>query len=414
MNLLKHDKNISDRGKNLIFLGFVVFCVIILAVTMLINVKANNESKKILEENITFQLLAACSIAGDRIDTDLFLSINSPKDIENNPQYDEALKNLRRLAGDVGAKYIYALKYVNGECRFIFDTDTDESDPVSVYEPADVHINAFNGISSGALMNVEDQWGSFNTGAVPIYKDNQIIGVVSVDFEDTIIANNLEASRRNTAIMAITLIVILFLMCLLVKMLLNRVKAMQDTLIKMAHYDKLTDLPNRAFLLEHLDEIFRSKKIEPFAMFFIDLDNFKKVNDTAGHDAGDELLQNIGKYLASKQSNVKVFRPSAGALTVAARVGGDEFILMLPNMDSEDEVKAFAQDLIDGFKLQVHDENISKYDVGMSIGIAMYPKDTKNYHVLIKYADIAMYHSKRSGKNKYMIYMDDMEPKNEK
>ena len=414
MGLLKHDKNISDRGKNLIFLGFILFCVIILAVTMLINVKANNESKKILEENVTSQLLAVCSAARERIDTELFMSINSPQDIENNPEYDDALADLRALAVDVGAQYIYALKEVGDDYRFIFDTDTEDPDPISIYEPAHVHLRAFEGISSGDLMNVEDEWGSYNTGAVPLYKDNKIVGVVSVDFEDTVIAHNLEVTQRNTVIMAVSLVIILFLMCLLVRLLLRRVKAMQDTLMRMAHYDKLTDLPNRAFLMDHLDEIFQNKKIAPFTMLFIDLDNFKKVNDTAGHDAGDELLQNIGKYLASKQSDVKVFRPTAGALTVAARVGGDEFILLLPKMDDQAEVSAFAQELIDGFKTQVHDENIEKYDVGLSIGIAMFPKDTKNYHVLIKYADIAMYHSKRGGKNQYRIYTDDMTPKDEK
>ena len=381
---------------------------------MLINVKSNNESKKILEENVTSQLLAVCSAARERIDINLLMSISSLQDMENNPEYDRTLASLRVLATDVGARYIYALREIDGDYRFIFDTDLEAPDPLGVYPLSDVHANASEGFASGALMNVEDQWGTFNTGAIPLYKDGQIVGVVSVDFEDTVIAHNLEVTRRNSIIMAVSLVIILSLMCVLVRLLLSRVKSAQDTLTRMAHYDKLTDLPNRAFLMEHLDEIFRSKNPMPLTMFFIDLDNFKKVNDTAGHDAGDELLQHIGKYLSSKQSNVKVFRPTAGALTVAARVGGDEFILLLPKMDNQAEVEAFAQDLIDGFKTQVQNENIEKYDVGMSIGIAMYPKDTKNYHVLIKYADIAMYHSKRGGKNQYRIYTDDMSPKDEK
>ena len=414
MKLLRKDRNISGAGKNLIFLGFIIFCAIILAVTMLINVKANNESRKIIEENVTSQLLAVCSAARERIDVELFMSINYPTDINNNQEYDEALNDLRALAIDVGAQYIYALKKVDDDYRFIFDTDTEDPNPISIYEPAPVHLKAFEGISSGDLMNVEDEWGSYNTGAIPIYKDSQIVGIVSVDFEDTVIANNLAVTTRNTVIMAVALFVILTFMCVVVMFLLRRVKSMQDTLMRMAHYDKLTDLPNRAFLIEHLDEIFKSKKIEPFAMFFVDLDNFKKVNDTAGHDAGDELLQNIGRYLTAKQGNVKVFRPSAGSLTVAARVGGDEFILLLPKMDNEESVASFAQSLIDGLKTQVKNENIEKYDVGLSIGISMYPRDTKNYHVLIKYADIAMYHSKREGKNQYRIYSDDMAPKEEK
>ena len=414
MNLLKYDKTLSTKEKNTIFAGFILFCAIILTVTMLINVKANSESKKILEKNITSQLLAVCSAAKEWIDIDLFMSVNSPQDIQNNPAYDKALAKLRMFAADVGAQYIYALKQTDDGYRFIFDTDIEDTDPISIYDPAPVHLKAFEGIASGELMNVEDEWGSYNTGAMPIYKDGTIIGVISVDFEDTAIVQNLEAAKRNTTIMALSLVVILFLMCVLVWLLLHRVKAMQDTLMRMAHYDKLTDLPNRAFLMEYLDAMFKSKKIAPFAMLFIDLDNFKKVNDTAGHDAGDELLQNIGKYLASKQSGGKVFRPTAGALTVAARVGGDEFILLLPNVDDPAEVTAFARDLLDNFKGQVKDENVKKYDVGLSIGIALYPKDTKNYHVLIKYADIAMYHAKREGKNQYRIYSADMKPKLEK
>ena len=414
MNLLKYDKTLSTKEKNAIFAGFILFCAIILTVTMLINVKANSESKKILEKNITSQLLAVCSAAKEWIDIDLFMSVNSPQDIQNNPAYDKALAKLRMFAADVGAQYIYALKQTDDGYRFIFDTDIEDTDPISIYDPAPVHLKAFEGIASGELMNVEDEWGSYNTGAMPIYKDGTIIGVISVDFEDTAIVQNLEAAKRNTTIMALSLVVILFLMCVLVWLLLHRVKAMQDTLMRMAHYDKLTDLPNRAFLMEYLDAMFKSKKIAPFAMLFIDLDNFKKVNDTAGHDAGDELLQNIGKYLASKQSGGKVFRPTAGALTVAARVGGDEFILLLPNVDDPAEVTAFARDLLDNFKGQVKDENVKKYDVGLSIGIALYPKDTKNYHVLIKYADIAMYHAKREGKNQYRIYSADMKPKLEK
>ena len=414
MSLLKADKNMSNREKHAIFLGFVVFCAIILAVTMFINMKSNGEAKKILEDNVTSQLLAACSAAREQIDADLFISINSRQDLQDNPEYDETLENLRKLATDVGAQYIYALKKIDGKYYFIFDTDTVNFTVATEYNPAPVHLKAFDGIYSGDLMNVEDEWGSYNTGAIPLYKNGTIIGIVSVDFEDTVVARNLEAAERNTAVMAAALTIILTLMCLMVWLLLRRLKTTQDTLVKMAHYDMLTDLPNRTFLMKHLAEIFSKKKITPFAMLFIDLDNFKKVNDTAGHDAGDELLQNIGKYLAAKQSNGKVFRPTAGALTVAARVGGDEFILMLPKIDDENEVAAFAQKLIDNFKEQVQDENVEKYDVGLSIGVAMYPKDTKNYHVLIKYADIAMYHSKRAGKNQYRIYSDDMAPKDEK
>lgn len=138
------------------------------------------------------------------------------------------------------------------------------------------------------------------------------------------------------------------------------------------------------------------------------MDNFKLVNDNAGHDAGDELLRHIAQYLDSTAENAKSFRPSAGQLNIAARVGGDEFIQVVNGVDTAEKAAEVAKHLLENFQSEQIDRYIEKYKVGMSIGVALYPYHSANYHVLIKYADVAMYHAKHGGKNQYRIYTEEM------
>jgi diguanylate cyclase (GGDEF)-like protein len=192
--------------------------------------------------------------------------------------------------------------------------------------------------------------------------------------------------------------------------LLRRVTAMQNKLFRMANYDLITGLPNRQYLMDYLARISEkaSKTNEPFALMFIDLDNFKKVNDGAGHDAGDELLRHIATYLSGIHENSKEFRPSAGILNVSARIGGDEFLQVVPGISTETEAAIAAQKVLDNFHSQALDRFIEKYKVGLSIGVALFPYHSANYNVLIKYADIAMYHAKHGTKHSFCIYTDEM------
>jgi len=152
------------------------------------------------------------------------------------------------------------------------------------------------------------------------------------------------------------------------------------------------------------------KKQTPFAFLLIDLDNFKRVNDNAGHDAGDEVLRHIGIYLNSIHDDIRSvsFRPPAGALNVSARIGGDEFVQIVPGVHTVDEAEAVAKKVLENFPRQMTDRNVARYKVGLSIGVAIFPYHTDNFNVLIKYADIAMYHAKKSGKNNYCVFRDDL------
>ena len=176
-------------------------------------------------------------------------------------------------------------------------------------------------------------------------------------------------------------------------------KSAENELRFLANYDHLTGLPNRSLLLdriEHAIEHSRRQK-SSIALFFIDLDRFKQVNDSLGHEYGDLLLKEITKRLA------KVLR----ADDTIARIGGDEFVVLLESFDTNSQLGNIAQKIIDsvGESTQLKNNIVS---VGASIGIALYPEDAINSDKLLRNADVAMYHAKQLGRNNFQFFTDEM------
>ncbi len=173
-----------------------------------------------------------------------------------------------------------------------------------------------------------------------------------------------------------------------------RRKSYQMELYRSANFDKLTNVPNRALFLDRLDQILKqSERYErKFALLFIDLDGFKSVNDTLGHDAGDELLIKTAERL---QECVR------DADTVA-RIGGDEFTVILSTITSVDDAQSVAQKIIQALStpFRLGDEEAQ---IGASIGISVFPKNGGNAEILLKKADDAMYVAKKAGKNDYRM-----------
>jgi diguanylate cyclase (GGDEF)-like protein/PAS domain S-box-containing protein len=172
-------------------------------------------------------------------------------------------------------------------------------------------------------------------------------------------------------------------------------KAAQQELRKLANYDSLTGLPNRALLMDriaHALTIAKRKKLK-LAVFFIDLDRFKQINDTLGHDVGDQLLV----------SAAKVINYNIRANDTVARLGGDEFVVMLEDVEHVEAISRVAINILTAIsqplKLESHEISVSS-----SIGIATYPNDGLEAEDLLKHADIAMYHAKNSGRNNFQLY----------
>jgi len=176
-------------------------------------------------------------------------------------------------------------------------------------------------------------------------------------------------------------------------------KAAEEQIRYLAYYDTLTGLPNRAFFRKQLNcfiahAYHNNKKM---AIMYLDLDRFKLINDTLGHLIGDELL---------KQTAIKLKQVVKGD-DLIVRMGGDEFIIVLPEVYKEDYISRFAQKIIDVFKDSL---NINGHEIytSTSMGISLYPNDGTDIDLLIKKADTALYRSKESGRNNYQFYTEDM------
>ncbi|RVU84416.1 EAL domain-containing protein [Leucothrix sargassi] len=167
-----------------------------------------------------------------------------------------------------------------------------------------------------------------------------------------------------------------------------------------AYYDSLTGLPNRLLSLQRLREFI--KEAEDLAcqagIMFLDLDDFKKVNDSMGHEAGDLLLVEAAKRLT------KVL----GDDGCVGRLGGDEFIVLLNRLDSVDKAREIAQQLVIRFR-EPFDVDGRRLVLTTSIGISFYPDDATSSSALLKNADSAMYYSKKLGRNTFSVFTPDME-----
>jgi len=189
------------------------------------------------------------------------------------------------------------------------------------------------------------------------------------------------------------------------KALDNMVETLDDThqqVWKLAYLDTLTELPNRRYFHEKLDEVISDSvaRSEKFAMFFIDLDFFKQVNDAYGHDIGDQLLQAISKRLiASLDSHLSFHAEVKSQNRLISRISGDEFVLILPIVKVSD-AKEFAESLYERFGVSLELAG-RRFIQSISAGITYFPYQATSAKQLMKNADIAMYQAKKMGRSTY-------------
>lgn len=179
----------------------------------------------------------------------------------------------------------------------------------------------------------------------------------------------------------------------------------RERIKKLAYNDLLTGLPNRASLIKNINEEFkmlktgdRERNPHSGALLFLDLDGFKSINDTMGHSTGDQVLQEIAMRLSS----------SVEQGHLVCRIGGDEFVILLKNIDSYDIIADQATKLLEIVNQPIFIEN-NQYEVGASIGVSVYPLHGETAEQLLKKADIAMYKVKHGGKNDYQIFKEELE-----
>ena len=173
----------------------------------------------------------------------------------------------------------------------------------------------------------------------------------------------------------------------------------ETRLAYMANYDSVTGLPNRHLLRERLDRAIKheARSHRHLAIMFLDLDNFKSINDTLGHDVGDRVLQVVANRLLA------CLRES----DTVARIGGDEFTVLVEDMTTMESIAALAQQIIDSLSLPFPLDGREMFCT-VSVGIAIYPDDSESLDGLMKSADSAMYRAKEQGRNTYRFFTEDM------
>ena len=172
-------------------------------------------------------------------------------------------------------------------------------------------------------------------------------------------------------------------------------KRAETELARLAHYDSLTGIPNRLLFNDRLDRALQraERGDTPFALLYVDLDGFKSVNDTHGHDVGDKLVQGIAARL-----NQCIRRTDS-----VARIGGDEFTVLLEKVNSTNDTITIAQKIIDVIA-EPFNINGQQMHVGSSIGIAVYPEAGRDATTLLKHADMAMYEAKATQGSNYRFF----------
>ncbi|MCG8668428.1 MAG: EAL domain-containing protein [Pseudomonadales bacterium] len=176
----------------------------------------------------------------------------------------------------------------------------------------------------------------------------------------------------------------------------------QETIEKLAYYDELTGLPNRRMFFDRLNQsiVSAQRRNESFAVCYLDLDGFKNINDSLGHEAGDLLLIEVAKRL---KLNIR-------AKDTVSRLGGDEFTLILTDVKSPDDASVVSRNIITALAQPVALADTSVV-VTTSIGIAIYPTDGTELDDLTRHADLAMYHAKAAGRNNYQYFTAEMNKK---
>jgi diguanylate cyclase (GGDEF)-like protein/PAS domain S-box-containing protein len=184
----------------------------------------------------------------------------------------------------------------------------------------------------------------------------------------------------------------------------------QERIRFLAQYDSLTGLANRGRFMEQLEKSMQSacREGHPMALLYMDLDQFKRINDTLGHTTGDELLQGVAQTLFDQVRSTDVIgRPSGDFDSEISRLGGDEFAILLTAMSSTDDAGLVAGRILEALPTPIVVDHHS-ISTTASIGIAIYPADGEDVETLVKHADRAMYHAKDRGRNNFQFFHESM------
>ena len=341
------------------------------------------------------------------------LLISETGELNSTVLTNDLLKAIQEPAAEFD---LVKLKVYSGSGEVLFSTDSGDIGTVNS-EPYFSDIvakgNAYTKVVLKEQESLEGQTMKFDVVEtyVPIIRDGELRGAFEIYYDITARKEQLDGllSRSSTIIFTLAVALVTVIIVTLIKenrSIAERERA-EEKIHYLAHYDTLTDLPNRFLFKEHLERalITAQRNGELLAVMFVDLDDFKNVNDTCGHGVGDLLLQQVADRFEKtlRKSDVLARQGDDGGNTRIARFGGDEFIVLLSDIKGARDAARAACRLLDAmsdpFAVDGHE-----FSVGASIGISLYPEDGEDFDSLTKNADAAMYRAKSQGTKHYQFH----------
>ncbi|MBO1514883.1 EAL domain-containing protein [Metabacillus bambusae] len=387
-------KNISTN-KTIIsgMMIMMVFIMIIGSIAIYTTTSINSASTDIMKKYTqSIELIYHMkSLTGEVLTVDLM--INEETDLDKKVNHEEELEKLKQ---DVQNNFA-EIELIHGENLHPLYSDFYDSWEKYV----ELQESSATKPDEQLIQNKKDQFDKVMTSL------NELL-----DYEKNMIDTMKKEQKKEYTVATKTiwcsLFIFLFLSCIatfyLGKVLLIN-KKNKEKINYLAYHDSLTGLSNRSLFNEKLNNriSLAKKEDKKLAVMFLDLDRFKNINDTLGHEKGDLLIKLVAERLVK----------CIGENGIVSRRGGDEFTILILNVETEIEVKRIASDIInvfnDPFQLEA-----SKINVTASIGISTYPKDGEDSDTLLRIADMAMYQVKGNGKNSFNFITEEDQEKMEK
>ncbi len=350
-----------------------------------------DEEVDILIEKISTQygekvdLLQSFQIVSEKIENSIYYLYELQSAIER-----EANGNIQieKLLGDILFKV--GQVFIGKEVKTLYINKALVS--LNLHRSGDINIDYFYRHVSQLLVDIE----LLNKHL----KENEILDLdLTIESLDILLERKLQNDKYMEDMIAavffiFSLIILIILVYTYTKVLKNRVE-----IFHLAYHDTLTKLPNREKFENYMNDLIKRKNKDKkrFIVLFIDLDRFKVINDTLGHDIGDEMLI----VLAKRISRV------LGKDNLLSRIGGDEFVAIVENKTKIGEIEILASEITSVVRetIQLREHSLH---TSVSIGIAKYPEDGENKSLLLKHADSAMYHAKENGGDTYAFYTKEL------
>ncbi|HEY0341475.1 MAG TPA: GGDEF domain-containing protein, partial [Steroidobacteraceae bacterium] len=376
-------------------------------------------------------LMGLAKAAATMVDPVLHNKIRRPEQL-NDADYVRAVAPLRRLRLAVpDVHYVYTFTLDGSDVRFVLDAadpgaksvggGSDQSGVWEIYQhrSPEMMLSLGNGrgpgVAAATSAQVTDEWGTFMTGFAPLFDaSGHQIGAVGVDVDATVFLARAQAARNRALLGLVPAGVLIALLgWVFYRVRLRSLadvaarEAMEAALIEAAQQDKLTGLPNREAFMERLEQTLlrvRAGRQLQFAVLFLDFDRFKLINDTLGHEAGDELLRQISRRLQSTLRTGEAGIASQNEVLIS-RFGGDEFLVLIDDLQGARNVVRVSEHLLEAlapaysvFASEVH----SMASVGIVIGDPVCSNSTADE--IVRNADVAMYEAKRSGRGCSVVF----------